>query len=65
MFKTLLVKIGQNASTHETAKTNYEYLCDLDIILRLIGMVSMLEIVKGLSKYVQNPKISSMILSLM
>jgi hypothetical protein len=55
-FKTLLVKMAQDAFTHEIAKTNYEYSCDLDIILRLPGMVSMLEVVKGLSKYVQNPK---------
>jgi len=62
-FKTLLVKMAQDAFTHETTKTNYEYLCDLDIILRLIGMVSMLEVVKGLNKF-KTQKPSSMILSL-
>jgi hypothetical protein len=55
-FKTLLIKMARYTFTHEIAKTNYEYLCDLDIILRLTSMVSMLEIVKGLSKYVQNSK---------
>jgi hypothetical protein len=55
-FKTLLVKMAQVASTHETTKTNYVYLCDLDTILKLTSMVSLLEVVKGLSKYVQNPK---------
>jgi hypothetical protein len=53
-FNTLLVKMTQDASIQETIKANYEYLCDLEIVLQLSGVVSMLEIVWGLNKYVEN-----------
>jgi hypothetical protein len=32
-FNTLLVKMTQDAYIHETIKANYEYLCDLEIVL--------------------------------
>jgi hypothetical protein len=32
-FKILLVKMAQNASIHEAINANYEYLCDLEIVL--------------------------------
>jgi hypothetical protein len=51
-FKTLLAKMAQEVSIHETIKANYEYLCDLEIVLQLIGVVPMLEIVWGLKTYV-------------
>jgi hypothetical protein len=51
-FKILLIKMAQDASIHETIKANYEYLCDLEIVLQLTSVVPMLEIVWGLNKYV-------------
>jgi predicted glycosyltransferase involved in capsule biosynthesis len=41
-------------ATHDTIKTNLELLCDVEVFLCLTYIIPMLEIVQGLSKFVQN-----------
>jgi predicted glycosyltransferase involved in capsule biosynthesis len=40
--------------THDTIKTNLELLCDVEVFLGLTYIIPILEIVQGLSKFVQN-----------
>jgi len=55
-FKTLLVKMAEDATTNEFVIVNYELLCDIETILGLTCLPPMLEALQGLSKYVQNRK---------
>ncbi len=41
-------------ATHDTIKIDLELLCDVEVFLGLIYIIPMLEIVQGLSKFVQN-----------
>jgi hypothetical protein len=40
--------------THDTIKFFLELLCDVEVFLGLSYIIPMLEIVQGLSKFVQN-----------
>jgi hypothetical protein len=53
-FKTLLVKMAQDAIVNEFTTTNCELTCEVETILGLTSMMPMLQILQGLNKYVQN-----------
>jgi hypothetical protein len=42
-YKSLVVKMGDNLARNAIAKNVYHLLCDCDIVLRLICVLSMLE----------------------
>jgi hypothetical protein len=54
-FKTILVKMAKDV-VNEYVATNYEMLCDIEIVLGLTCLLPMLEVVQGLNKYAQNKK---------
>ncbi len=52
-YKILLVKMVLNNLTNQQAKMNYEHLCDLQILLGLACILSLLELVHVFIKFVQ------------
>jgi len=53
-YKTLVIKMVEDNVTVEIGKTNYEFLCDLEMLLGLSCIISLSELVQGLSKFAQN-----------
>ncbi len=53
-FKTLLVKMAQDAIVNKSTTTNCELTCEVETILVLTSMMPMLQTLQGLNKYVQN-----------
>jgi hypothetical protein len=53
-YKTLMVKINHANASKPSARTNYEVLCDVKIIMGPTCMLPMLEVVHSLGKFVQN-----------
>lgn len=53
-FKTLLVKMAQDATINESTTTNCELTCEVETILGLTSMMPILQTLQGLNKYVQN-----------
>jgi hypothetical protein len=49
-YKSLIVKMGDDMVRNESAKNNYELLCDCDIVLGLTCVLPMLEGVQNLFK---------------
>jgi hypothetical protein len=55
-FKTLLVRMVEDAIINEFVVANYELLCDIEILMGLTCLLPMLEALQGLNKYAQNKK---------
>jgi len=53
-YRTLVIKMVEDNVIVEIGKTNYELLCDLEMLLGLSCIISLLELVQGLSKFAQN-----------
>jgi hypothetical protein len=53
-YKTLVVKMNDDATNNATISTNYELLCDVEIVMGLMCVLPMLEIMHNLNKLVQN-----------
>jgi hypothetical protein len=49
-YKSLVVKVSENSTGNAPTKTNYELLCDSDIVLEVTCVLPMLELVQTLSK---------------
>ncbi len=41
-YKTLLMKMALDGPTNDKAKANFELLCDVQILLRLVAILSLL-----------------------
>ncbi len=52
-YKSLLVKMALDAPTNDKAKTNFDLLCDLQILLRLVAILLLLQLVHNLIKFSQ------------
>jgi hypothetical protein len=52
-YKTLLVKMALNNLTNQQAKQNYEHFCDLQILLGLACILTLLEYMHVLIKFAQ------------
>jgi len=50
-YKTFLMKMMLNNLTNQQAKQNYQYLCDLQILLGLACVLPLLEFVHALTKF--------------
>jgi hypothetical protein len=53
-YKTLVVKMCDDATSNATININYELLCDVETIMGLTCVLPMLEVVQSLSKFAQN-----------
>jgi hypothetical protein len=49
-YKSLVVNVNENSTRNAPTKTNYELLCDSNIVLGLTCVLPMLELVQSLSK---------------
>jgi len=61
-YKLLVVKMNEDNMWNSLTKTNYELLCECDIVLGLTCVLPMLELVKNLSKMPRAGKIFYVIL---
>ncbi len=52
-YKTLLMKMALDSPTNRQIKLNYENLCDLQVLLGLVFILSLLESVHALIKFAQ------------
>jgi hypothetical protein len=52
-YPSLVVKMAHDNVVVQTTKVNYELLCDVKTFLGLACIMPLLEIVQGLSKFVQ------------
>jgi hypothetical protein len=57
-YKVLVVKMVKDSVIVDTIKTNYELLCDLEMLLGLSCSIPLLELVQGLSKISQSQQTS-------
>jgi hypothetical protein len=46
--------MAYDAFANKIVVANYYFLCDLDIVIVLTCMIPILQVAKGLNKYVQN-----------
>ncbi len=53
-YKTLVVKMSDDATSNATTNTNCELLCDVETIMGLMCVLPMLEAMKSLNELVQN-----------
>jgi hypothetical protein len=53
-YKTSVVKMSDDATNNATISSNYELLCDVEIVMGLMCVLLMLEVVHNLNKLVQN-----------
>jgi hypothetical protein len=53
-YKTLVIKMVEDNVTLDIGKTNYELMCDLEMLLGLSCIIPLLELVQGLSKFAQS-----------
>jgi hypothetical protein len=53
-YKTLVIKMVEDNVTLDIGKTNYEVMCDLEMLLGLSCIIPLLELVQGLSKFAQS-----------
>jgi hypothetical protein len=49
-YKTLVVIMSDDVANNVIANTNYDVLCDVETIMRLMCVLPMLEVVQSLSK---------------
>lgn len=63
-YKTLMVKINNTNASKPNARTNYEVLCDVKIIVGLACMLPMLEVIQSLGKFAQNKDTCSFVIIL-
>jgi hypothetical protein len=61
-YKTLVVKMNDDATNNAITNINYELLCDVEIVMGLTCVLPMLEVVHNLNKLVQNNYIFILIL---
>jgi hypothetical protein len=53
-YKNLVIKMVEDNVTIDIGKTNYELLCDPEMLLGLSCIIPLLELVQGLSKFAQS-----------
>jgi len=52
-YKTLMVHMNNDLNCVVVTKTNLEYLCDIEMVIRLMCIMPMLEVVHALIKFIQ------------
>jgi hypothetical protein len=52
-YRSLVVKMVHDNVVFQTTKVNYELLCDVETFLGLACIMPLLEIMQGLSKFMQ------------
>jgi hypothetical protein len=53
-YKALVVKMAKDKVTIDITKTNYELMCDLEMLLGIFCIIHLFELVHGLSKFAQS-----------
>jgi len=53
-YKNLVIKMVEDNVTIDIGKTNYELLCDLEMLFGFSCIIPLLELVQGLSKFAQS-----------
>jgi uncharacterized membrane protein len=51
-YKTLLIKVTLDAPINDKAKTNFDLLCDVQILLGLVAISLLLQLVHNLIKFI-------------
>jgi hypothetical protein len=52
-YRTMLVKMALDSPTNQQIKLNYENLCDLQVLLRLVCILPLLEFSHAFIKFAQ------------
>ncbi len=53
-YKTLVINMSDDSINNVDVRSNYELLCDVEIVMGLTCMLLMLEVVQSLNKLIQN-----------
>jgi hypothetical protein len=56
-YKTLVVKMNDDSTSNVDARSNYELLCDVEIVMGFTCVMLMLEAMQSLNKLIQNKDI--------
>lgn len=53
-YKTFVVKMNDGLHSIEVARNNFEFLCDVEVVMGLIYIMFMLEVLHGFIKFIQS-----------
>jgi hypothetical protein len=53
-YKTFVVKMNDGLHAIEATRSNFEFLCDVEVVMGLIYIMPMLEVLHGFIKFTQS-----------